>query len=123
MIKNLAGAKRYVNKIRKGLIKNPFATKDTLDSLKIFARYKDKENFKIVIEFMCSGIKTQKNLKLYAKEPLALVEYFCMTIDQSSRIEKTIFNMLRGIKVKRLPIGNTQKFFQKVYGSHFFKKK
>ncbi|MEX2016845.1 MAG: hypothetical protein WD876_00005, partial [Candidatus Pacearchaeota archaeon] len=62
-----------------------------------------------------------KNFKFYAREPLALVEYFCITIDQPSRVEKTVFNTLRGLKVKKLPLGKTQKFFQKIYGSHFSK--
>lgn len=123
MMKSFMGAKRYVNKIKKGLIKNPFANKDCTDSLKIFAGAKDKENFKIVVDFMCHGISTQKSLRLYSKEPLVLVESFCMVIDHPGKANYNMFQTYRGLRVKKLPIGKTQKFFQKLYGSHFFKKK
>jgi len=67
MVKNLTEAKKYVNKIKKGLIKNPFTNKDCTNSLKIFAKAKDEENFKIVVNSICSAIKTQKGLKLFKK--------------------------------------------------------
>jgi len=122
MIKNLAGAKKYVNKIKDGLIENPFASKDIAHSLKFLAQDKDEENFRLVVDLWCHGISTQKNLKLYSKEPLALVESFCMVLDHPEKANHHMFQTYRGIKMKRLPIGNTQKFFQKIYGSRFFKR-
>ena len=122
MIKNIAGAKKYVNKIKRELIKDPFANGDCTDALKIFAEAKDEENFKIVVDFMCAGILNKKSLKLYQKEPLALVESFCEVIDNPIKTNYAMYQTYRGLKVKRPPIGKTQKFFQKIYGSHFFKK-
>ena len=122
MIKNIAGAKKYVNRIKKGLVKNPFARRDCTDSLKILAEAKDEERFKIVVGFMLSSILAQKSLKLYQKEPLALVESFCEVIDHPVKANHAMYQTYRGLKVKRPPIGKTQRFFQKIYGSHFFKK-
>lgn len=123
MIKNLADAKRYIDNVKKGLIKNPFATRDHLDSLKIFAKEKDEKNFKIIVESMSNAILTQKGYKLFKKEPLALIEVFCMTIDHGGdKVSYNAFQAQRGLKTKRLPIGKTQKFFQRIYGNHFFKK-
>jgi len=123
MVKDFAGAKRCVNKIKKGLIKNPFASKDCAHSLKILAEAKDEKRFKIVVDFMCSGIKTQKSLKLFKREPLALVESICQVLDHPSVANYNMFQYYRGIKVKKLLIKKTQKFFRKIYGSHFFKRK
>lgn len=121
-MKDLAGAKRYVNRIKKGIIKSAFANRDCTDSLKILVEAKDEERFKTIVDFMCSGILTKKSLKLYQKEPLALVESFCEVIDNPIRANYAMYQTYRGLKVKRPPIGKTQKFFQKIYGSHFFKK-
>ena len=123
MINNLADAKRYVNKIKDGLIGNPFANKDTTHALKFFAEAKDEENFRIIVDLWCYGISTQKHLKLYSKEPLALVESFCMVLDHPEKANRHMFQTYRGIKMKRPQMGKTQKFFQKIYGSHFFKRK
>lgn len=60
MVKNLAEANSYVDKIKKGLIKNPFTNNDATDSLKIFAQAKDQEGFKAVVGCMVSGILSQK---------------------------------------------------------------
>jgi hypothetical protein len=51
MVKDLADAKRYVDRIKKGLIKNPFANRDCTDSLKIFAEKKDGEPMKLMDKF------------------------------------------------------------------------
>ncbi len=123
MVKDIAGAKKYINRIKKGLIKNPFANRDCMGSLKIFAEAKDEESFKIVVDFMCSGILAQESLKLYAKEPLAVVESFCEVIDNPSKANYAMYQTYRGLKVKRPPIGKTRRFFQKIYGSHFFIRK
>src|SRR3989344_6487654 len=120
MIKSLASAKKYVNKIKEGLIKNPFANNDSTYALKILAKAKNEMEFKIVVDSMCRGILTQKSLKLYAKEPLVLVESFCEVIDNPIKANYNMFQTYRGIKMKRLTIGKTQKFFHKIYGSHFF---
>src|SRR3989344_8468099 len=119
MVKNITEAKRYVNKIKKALIKDPFANRDCTDSLKIFAEAKDEERFKIVVDFMCADILNKKSLKLFQKEPLALVESFCEVIDNPIKANYAMYQTYRGLKVKRPPIGKTQKFFQKIYGSHF----
>ena len=87
MVKNLRSAKEYVNKIRKGLIKDPLVGRDWVDSLKLLAKAKDEKRFKIVVDSVCSSIKSKKSLKLYAKEPLALVESFCEVIDHPDQDE------------------------------------
>ena len=123
MAKNLANVNRYVNKIKKGSIKNPFV-KDCTGYLKILAETKDEEKFKIVVDSMCHFISksTKGTMKYFKKEPLALVESFCEVTDHPGKITYNMFQAYRGLKVKKLPIGKTQKFFQKIYGSHFFKK-
>ncbi len=98
MVKNLAGAKRYVNRIKKGLIKDPLANRDCTDSLKIFAEAKDEERFKIVVDFMCSGILMKKSLKLFQKEPLALVESFCEFIDNPIKANYAMYQTYRGLR-------------------------
>ena len=122
MIKNLAGAMRYVNKIRRKLIKNPFADKDGVYYLKYLAEEKDEEMFRIVVELMCFGVKTQEGLKQFRKEPLAFVESLCMMEDSGEKQGYNAFQAGRGLKVKKLPTGKTQSFFQRLYGSHFFKR-
>ena len=123
MIKNLAGAKRYVDNIKKKLITNPFADRDGLFSLRYLARAKDEENFRIIVKIMVTTIKTQKNFKLFRKEPLAFVESLCMMEDNGEKEGYNAFQAGRGLKVKRLPIGKTQRFFQKLYGDYFFNRK
>ena len=124
MIKNLAGAKAYINNIKNGLIKHPFVNKDGLDSLKIFAEKRDEENFRIIVNFMKKFISTNKDYKIFKKEPLANVELLCETIDNGyMESVYAMYQSYRGFKVKRFPLGKTQKFFQKLYGPHFFKKK
>jgi hypothetical protein len=123
MLKNFADAKKYVNKIDKGLIKDPFINGDVTDALKILAKVKDEDRFKIVVDLMCSSILNKKNLKLFKKEPLALVESFCEVIDNPIKANYAMYQTYRGLKVKRPPTGKTQRFFQSIYGSHFFKKK
>ena len=122
MVKNLAEAKEYITKIKNGSIKDPFSSRDSTDSLKIFAESKDEGNFKIVVDFMCRGILNNKGLKLYQKESLALIESFCEVIDHPVKANYAMYQTYRGFKVKIPPIGKTRKFFQKMYGSHFFKK-
>ncbi len=125
MVKNLAEAKKYVNKIKKGLIKNSFTNRDCADSLKIFAEAKDEERFKIVGDFMAQFISKVKagGLRFFKKEPLAFIECLLMIVDYGDKVNYAMYQTYRGIKVKRPPIGKTQRFFQKIYGSHFFKKK
>ena len=124
MVKNLKSAKEYVNKIKKGLIKNPFANKNGVDSLKIFAEAKDEDRFKIGVDSMIHTISTQKAYKIFKKEPLAYVELFCEIIDNGyMKSVYASYQTYRGFKIKRFPVGKTQKFFQKIYGSHLFKKK
>lgn len=121
MIKNLADAKKYANKIKSGSITNPFVDRDGLFSLKYLALAKDEEDFRTIVELMVTAIKTQKNLKLFKKEPLAFIESLCMTEDHGEKDGYNAYQAGRGLKVKRLPTGKTQRFFKKLYGSHFFK--
>ena len=126
MIKNLDGAKKYVNKINKGLIKNPFANRDCIDLLKILAKVKDEERFKIAVDFMSYFISKSKRrgYGIFKDEAMAFIESLCMILDYGS--DKFNYNLVqtyRGIKVKKVPIGKTQRFFQRIYGSHFFKQK
>ena len=117
-------SRKYAGEIKNGLIKNPFATKDGLPSLKILAKFEDKENFKIVVESMRYVISRQKGYKLFRKEPLALIEVLCMAADYGGdKVSYNAFQAQRGLKTRRLSIRRTQKFFQKIYGSHFFVKK
>jgi len=124
MMKSLADAKKYINKIKSGLIKHPFANQDGIDALKIFAKANDEDNFKAVVNFMRQGILTLKDFKFFKKEPLAYIELNCEIIDNDYLKEVyTMYQIYRGFKVKRPPIGKTQKFFRKIYGNHLFKKK
>ena len=124
MVKNLKSAKEYVNKINKGLIKNPFQNSDSVHSLKEFAKIKDEENFKVIIDFMTNFISKAKDggLKFFKKEPLAFIECLLMITDHGDKANYILVQISRGIKIKKLPIGKTQRFFQKIYGSRFFKK-
>jgi hypothetical protein len=124
-VKNLKSSKGYVNKIKKGLIKNPFDNKEGMNSLEVLAESKEKEGFKIVVDFMSYFISksVRKGYGIFKDEPLVFIESFCMVLDHGA--DKMNYNLIqtyRGLKVKRLPIGKTQGFFQKIYGSHFFKK-
>lgn len=126
MVKNLAGAKRYVDRVKKGLVKDPFASKDCIDSLKVLAKSGDKDNFKIVVDFMSNFISKskRKGYRIFKEEAKAFVESLCMILDHGAdKVNYNLIQTYRGIKMKRLPIGKTQRFFQKIYGSHFFKKK
>src|SRR3989344_8112295 len=114
MIESLAEAKKYVNKTNNGLVKNPFANKDSIDALKIFAEANDEDNFKAVVNFMRQDILTIKDFKFFKKEPLAYIELNCEIIDNDYLKEVyAMYQTYRGFKVKKLPIGKTQKFFRK----------
>ena len=119
---NIAEAKRYADRIKKGLIKNPFQNSDSVNSLKEFAKIKDEENFKVIIDFMTHFISNAKEggLKFFKKEPLVFIECLLMTTDHWDKTSYILVQISRGVKVKRPPIGKTQKFFQKLYGNHFF---
>ncbi len=119
---NIAEAKRYADRIKKGLIKNHFQNSDSVNSLKEFAKIKDEENFKVIIDFMTHFISNAKEggLKFFKKEPLVFIECLLMTTDHWDKTSYILVQISRGVKVKRPPIGKTQKFFQKLYGNHFF---
>lgn len=122
MIKSITAARKYVKNIKRGLIENPFANKDCIGALKVFAEAKDEENFRIVVDFMANFISKTKEsgFKLFKKEPLTFVESLVMLIDHGGKANYFMFQRARGLKIKKLSIGKTQRFFQKLYGSHFF---
>jgi len=119
---SLNKAKKYVSLIKKGEAKNPFQTKDSVYSLKEFAKIKGEKNFRIVVDFMASDIsKTkEKGLKFFKKEPLVFIEVLIMLVDHGDKANYTIIQQARGLKVKKVPVGKTQKYFQKLYGRQFY---
>lgn len=123
MINNFDEAKKYTNKIKKKLITNALADQDGISSLKYLAEAEDEKRFRIVVELITTTIKTHKNLELYKKDPLAFIEFLCMFEDSGEIHSYNMFQAGRGLKVKKIKIGKTQRFFQKIYGSHFFKNK
>ena len=119
----LQKAKQYVYKIRSGEIKNPFQNSDSVYSLKEFAKVGDEENFKVIIDLMASFISKSKEggLKLFKKEPLVFIECLILQHDHGDKSSYILVQRSRGLKVKKPSIKRTQKFFQKIYGRHFFK--
>lgn len=121
MISSIEDAKEYVQTIKENKIKDLFGDTKSVDSLKIFAGEEDEENFKFLVDSMIKSIKNKEKWKFYHKEPLALIESFCQIMDHGDKVSYARFQAHRGIKTKRLSIGKTQRFFQKIYGNHFFK--
>lgn len=122
MIKNLTHAKKYVKNIKANLIKNPLQNNDSIHSLREFAKVKDEKNFKIIIDFMARFISSNKDggLKFFKKEPLSFIECLIMILDNGDKANYILVQISRGVKIKRPPIGKVQKFFQRIYGVHFF---
>ena len=116
-------AKQYVSKIKSREIKNPFQNSDSVYSLKEFAKVGDEENFKVIINLMASFISKSKEgqLKLFKKDPLVFIECLILEHDHGNKAVYILLQRSRGLKVKKPSIKRTQKFFQKIYGSHFFK--
>src|SRR3989344_6566413 len=102
---SLKKAKAHVSRIKKGEAIGPFNSRENGFSLKKFAKAQDKEGFRIVVEFMCDGIKTQRSARLFRKEPLALIESICIVMDHSVKINYYNYQTYRGIKMKRPPVG------------------
>lgn len=119
---SLRDAKEHFLHIKEGKASTQFNSTENGLSLREFAKVKDKNGFKTIVKFMLKGIKTQKSAKLFRKEPLALIESICLVVDHSTKINYYNYQAYRGIKMKRPSVGATQKFFQKIYGSHFFVK-
>lgn len=117
---NLKKAIEHVSSIKRGKGNGPFNSRENGYSLREFAKARDEINFRVIVEWMREGIKNQKSARLFRKEPLALIESICMVMDHSSKINYYNYQTYRGIKIKRPSIGTTQRFFQKLYGSHFY---
>lgn len=124
MIKNLKDAKTHADKIKKGLIKNPLQDADSIDSLKEFAKVNDEENFRVIVDFLSEFISKSKKggPALFRKEPLVFIEILTMILDHSDKVNYTLVQLSRGLKVKKPTVKKTQKFFHRLYGNHFFVK-
>jgi len=119
---NIKDALEYVNRIENGEIENPFLTRECVESLNEFSKESDEERFKKVVNFMVDFIAKSNldQMKSHKKEPLAMIEFQCIMLDHPIEAGNIMFKAFRGIKVERLPTGKNQRFFQKLYGNHFY---
>ncbi|MFB6246422.1 MAG: hypothetical protein ABEI74_02440 [Candidatus Pacearchaeota archaeon] len=125
MIENLKQAREYAKKIDNGEIKNPLLNNEFQHALKELAKAKDEQNFRKIVDFVADKIKKDKkggSSKFYNtyNEALALLECLIMQVDHGNRSDYILFQLSRGMDVKRPALRKTQRFFQKLYGSHFF---
>lgn len=91
-------------------------------ALQVFAQERYGHCFKILADRYVKYSEAHKEDSItLTKEPLAVLEWLCMGMDHGfSAIGYKSLEAKAGIKTERLPIKDTQRFFQGIYGSHFY---